>query len=221
MTLPTFLGIGTVKGGSSSMYYYLKAHPMIFMSEPKELQFFVAELNWDRGLEWYERHFAGAEAFAAAGEFSPGYTQHPHLSGVPKRIASVLPDVRLVYFVRDPIERMRSHYQARVLSRRERASGNGTTRRPTLPRLQPVAGEFLIGDDEQPFEWKEDQRHRGQTGLAGTWQVASASSRLSDRRRLPATPSQGRHPRCDTLQGREPQRRRLSRAAGRTRSPTA
>jgi len=36
--------------------------------------------------------------------------------GVPERIAQHLPDVRLIYVVRDPIERIRSHYQHRVLS---------------------------------------------------------------------------------------------------------
>src|SRR4051812_8928400 len=93
--LPTFVGIGAHKGGSTSMYHYLKSHPEIFMAEPKELDFFVEELNWGLGRSWYEQRFAGADRFVAAGEISPHYTHYPHLKGVPRRLASLLPDVRL------------------------------------------------------------------------------------------------------------------------------
>jgi hypothetical protein len=109
--LPTFLVIGAMKAGTSSLYQYLRAHPQIFMPEVKEPQFFAS--NWDRGLAWYERLFERAEDAAAIGEASTEYTKFPHISGVPHRIRSVLPPVRMVYLVRDPIERMISEYQHR------------------------------------------------------------------------------------------------------------
>ena len=110
--LPTFLVIGAAKAGTTSLHTYLAAHPDVFMSDPKELNFFIGEMAWGEGLPWYERHFDGAEAQGAqaVGESSPLYSAAQWYGGVPERIASVLPDVRLVYLVRDPIARMRSQY---------------------------------------------------------------------------------------------------------------
>lgn len=82
------------------------------MSSIKELDFFVEELNWHRGVRWYERQFARVSPGAlAVGEASANYTKYPRYQGVPARISSLLPHAKLVYVVRDPIERMRSHYE--------------------------------------------------------------------------------------------------------------
>lgn len=106
--LPNFLVIGTIKGGTSSLYHYLLDHPQIFMPSLKEPLFFSS--NWDRGLEWYKRLFDDAGEARAIGEASTEYSAHPLHPGVPSRIASILPDVRLVYLVRHPVERMLSEY---------------------------------------------------------------------------------------------------------------
>lgn len=78
------------------------------MSRPKELNFFVEELNWSLGPEWYAAHFS-AQA-PVRGETSPHYTDRPFLEGVAERMAQVIPDARLVYAVRDPVDRLLSHY---------------------------------------------------------------------------------------------------------------
>ena len=78
------------------------------MSRPKELNFFVAELNWPLGPEWYASHFSGRAS--VRGESSPHYTNRPRFEGVAERMRSVVTDARLVYMVRDPIDRMLSHY---------------------------------------------------------------------------------------------------------------
>jgi Sulfotransferase domain len=119
--LPTFIVIGAMKAGTTSLYQYLRHHEQVFMSRIKELDFFVAERNWPRGLEWYRRQFADAGEATARGEASTLYTKWPEFDGVPERIASVLPDVRLIYVVRDPIVRIRSHYQHRVMTGTETA----------------------------------------------------------------------------------------------------
>jgi hypothetical protein len=110
-TLPNFLLIGAMRAGTTSLHKALSDHPEIFMSQPKELHFFVQDRNWDRGLQWYVHQFAKAADVPARGEASVTYTQFPQLAGVPQRAASVLPSARLVYVVRDPITRMRSHYE--------------------------------------------------------------------------------------------------------------
>ena len=119
--LPNFLVIGAMKSGTTSLFHYLQAHPQIFMSPLKEVDFFAEEGNWDRGLDWYRRQFGGAgPSSIAIGEASTSYTKYPEYQGVAERIASCLPDVRLIYIVRDPIERIRSHYQHRALIGAER-----------------------------------------------------------------------------------------------------
>ena len=119
--LPNFLVIGAMKAGTTSLHRYLRGHPQVFMPEEKELDFFVAEKRWDRGRNWYEAQFAAAGDAVAVGEASPCYTMFPTFSGVPARVAELLPHARLVYCVRHPIERMRSHYLHEVEKGRERA----------------------------------------------------------------------------------------------------
>jgi hypothetical protein len=63
----------------------------------------------------------GRRRAVAVGEASRSYTRYPQHRGVPERVAQVLPDARLVYLIRHPIERMRSHYLHRVLQGKERA----------------------------------------------------------------------------------------------------
>ena len=119
--LPNFLVIGAMKSGTTSLYHYLRAHPQVFMPQHKELNFFVASKGWSHGRAWYEAQFAGAEGAIAVGEASPTYAMHPEFPGVADRIADLLPEVRLVYALRHPIERMRSHYLHEVGHGREHA----------------------------------------------------------------------------------------------------
>ena len=108
--LPNFLIIGAAKAGTTSLYHYIGAHPQAFMTAKKELSFFCEEFKWGLGLEWYESQFEGAGDAAAVGEASPRYSVYPLYKRVPERIASVLPGVRLIYLVREPIDRMLSAY---------------------------------------------------------------------------------------------------------------
>src|SRR5688500_8499904 len=106
--LPNLIVIGGLKCGTTSLHHYLNLHPEIAMSRPKELNYFVAELNWPLGRDWYASHFE-PEA-AARGESSPHYTNRPRFEGIAARLAQTTPDARLIYMVRDPIDRMLSHY---------------------------------------------------------------------------------------------------------------
>lgn len=106
--LPNLIVIGAMKCGTTSLHRYLDLHPEIGMSRPKELEFFIEERNWSRGIDWYRSHFR--ERFKVRGESSPGYSHHPRFPGVPARMSRVVPEARLILLVRDPIERMLSHY---------------------------------------------------------------------------------------------------------------
>jgi hypothetical protein len=103
-----------MKAGTTSLYHYLQGHPQVFVPQYKAPEFFVAESNWNRGSDWYRRQFAGAgPENIAVGEASNVYAKYPQYTGVPARIAQLIPNVRLVYVIRDPIARIRSHYQHR------------------------------------------------------------------------------------------------------------
>jgi hypothetical protein len=106
--LPNLIIIGGLKCGTTSIHHYLGLHPEIQMSKPKELNFFVRELNWDLGLNWYASRFD--DRFEVRGESSPHYTNLPRFQGVAERIHEHCPDARLIYMVRDPIKRILSHW---------------------------------------------------------------------------------------------------------------
>jgi hypothetical protein len=105
--------IGAQKAGTTSLHHYLDAHPEIAMSREKELFFFNEDANWSRGLEWYATQFEDAPV---RGESCPGYSRWPLRPGVPEKISLVLPDVLLVYLVRDPFDRIASHWVHRSVS---------------------------------------------------------------------------------------------------------
>ena len=117
--LPTFVIIGAQKCGTTALHSYLLRHPEISMSRPKELDYFVAERNWDRGLDWYRERFDPSKP--VRGESSPNYTTHPRFAGVPERMVDLIPDAKLIFMVRDPIKRIRANwihtYSNRVESR--------------------------------------------------------------------------------------------------------
>jgi Sulfotransferase domain len=123
--LPNLIVIGGLKCGTTSLHHYMSLHPQVAMSRPKELNFFVAELNWDLGRDWYASHFE-PEA-PVRGESSPHYTNRPRFEGVAERMRSVAGEARVVYMVRDPIDRLLSHYLHNV--------GGGYDRRPLAEAL--------------------------------------------------------------------------------------
>lgn len=108
--LPTFFIIGAQKCGTTSLHHYLRSHPQIAMSEPKEPNFFSTPRDpgaWDD----YLATFRDAADAIAIGEASTTYTMSPHIGGVPERLLSRVSDPLLIYLVREPVERMRSAYR--------------------------------------------------------------------------------------------------------------
>ena len=107
--LPKFIIIGAMKAGTTSLFHYLVSHPGTEGSSVKETDFFLKEDHFSQGLSWYESLWSENDSLCAF-EASPNYTKR-HLSpNVPERMHSVLPDIKLIYVLRDPIERLISHY---------------------------------------------------------------------------------------------------------------
>lgn len=128
LALPNLIVIGAQKCGTSVLHYYLSLHPEVSMSNPKELNFFIAERNFERGIEWYSRHFDPSAR--CRGEASPNYTAYPQHLGVPERMAAALPDARIVFIVRDPIERIGAHWIHNYAKRREKGDLRTTLLHP-------------------------------------------------------------------------------------------
>lgn len=117
-SLPTFLVVGAMKCGTSSLHRYLDTHPEIGMSTVKETDWFLPDATDDPGhdLDWYLSLFDGRRP--VRGETSPNYAKRHLFAGVPGRAHELVPDARLVYVVRDPIARARSHFLHAVASGR-------------------------------------------------------------------------------------------------------
>lgn len=114
--LPNLIIIGAGKAGTTSLHAYLDRHPQIGMSAVKELNYFN-DARWRQRRSWYEAQFSGA--YEIRGEASPAYSMHPYLPGVVERMYEVVPDARLIYLVREPIERAIAHYVEWVALRLE------------------------------------------------------------------------------------------------------
>ncbi len=141
--MPNLIIIGGLKCGTTSIHHYLGLHPAIQMSKPKELNFFVTELNWDLGLDWYASRFD--DRFEVRGESSPHYTNLPRYTGVAERIHEHCPEARLIYMVRDPIKRVLSHWV--------HATGAGYESRELEPTLSAPDTAYL----ERSLYWMQLQ----------------------------------------------------------------
>jgi hypothetical protein len=114
--LPDFLIVGVQKGGTSSLAASLGNHPDVYVLGG-EGHFFDRDFIWEQGLDAYAAMFRGHRGQAVMGENTPMYASHPE---VPARIASSLPEVRLIWLFRNPVDRAYSHYWLAVAKGRER-----------------------------------------------------------------------------------------------------
>jgi hypothetical protein len=119
--LPNFIIIGVQKGGTSSLFKYLLQHPNIIPGYKKEVKFFDG--NHHKGIDWYRYNFPlmtqMSDPITQTGEASPSYVFHPL---VPKRIKEVLPNIKLVLLLRNPVARAYSHYQGNLRKGHEELS---------------------------------------------------------------------------------------------------
>ena len=122
--LPDFLIIGAQKCGTTSLYEYLVQHPSVGTSIEKEVRYF--NNHFDKGVNWYKAHFpTRLRRFAAGsqgdgrfltGEGEPSYLPNPV---APQRVKDLIPDVKLIVMLRDPVKRAYSHYMHRFVRDRE------------------------------------------------------------------------------------------------------
>lgn len=103
---PTFLILGAAKCGTTSLYRYLRRHPQICMSQPKEPLFF--EFEYEKGLEYYwKRYFSHWQGEVAVGE---ARQRNLYLPFVPPRVRESLPEAKLIVLMRNPVDRAYAHW---------------------------------------------------------------------------------------------------------------
>lgn len=107
--LPDFLIIGAMKCGTTSLHDYLGKHPDIFTSKIKEIHYFVDSKYQKYDLDWYKAQFVTNKKIAGAAPQNYTKSHNKYYQNIPPRIKQYLPEVKLIYILRDPIERYKSH----------------------------------------------------------------------------------------------------------------
>lgn len=103
MRRPDYLVIGVQKGGTTSLYRYLIAHPQVDPAEDKQLHFF--DRTPTLPLTEYEARFP--DGLGITGEATPYYIYHPACA---RRVHAAYPKVKIIALLRNPVERTWSHY---------------------------------------------------------------------------------------------------------------
>lgn len=101
---PDFLVIGAQKAGTTWLYANLKQHKDLFLSEKKEIHYF--DWNFYRSIKWYLSHFKKS-GDKIRGEVTPAYSTLDRVKI--KHIYRCNPHLKIIFIVRNPIERAWSH----------------------------------------------------------------------------------------------------------------
>jgi hypothetical protein len=110
MTKPDFIIIGAMKSATSTLHTQLAMQSGIFMSTPKEPNYFSDDEQYAKGEQWYDTLFEQAEIGDLCGESSTHYTKLPDYPLTLERMSKRLSTIKLVYVMRHPIERLVSQY---------------------------------------------------------------------------------------------------------------
>jgi hypothetical protein len=103
--------IGAMKCGTTSLLRYLSGHPQIAPCRIEEPHFFSEDDMYSRGLDWYESLFQyDARTHRICLENSNSYAKYPYFASSVERIAQDLDNPRFIYIVRDPVDRVVSHF---------------------------------------------------------------------------------------------------------------
>jgi hypothetical protein len=140
--LPDFVIIGAKKAGTNFLYHLLTLHPHVEPAAGKELHYFG--LFFDKGTEWYRQCFPQPRwqdgQRTITGEASPCMGNPV----VPKRMAEVIPQARLIALLRNPVDRAYSdyHHEARRWETRTFEEALG------VERPRPLGTEEKTPDSE-------------------------------------------------------------------------
>lgn len=143
--LPDFVIIGAQKSGTTALYLFIIRHPAITHAATKEVQYFTRYFK--RGKLWYRSNFPTnlsrhyfykkTNQRLLSGEATPEYIFFPT---VPSIMKEILPNVKLIVILRNPIDRAYSHYHHNLRRNRE-----------------PLSFEKAIEVEEERCGWERKQ----------------------------------------------------------------
>lgn len=103
--LPNFIIVGPQKCATTWLYQCLYEHPDVLLPETDSVHYF--DMNYHRGEDWYRKYFEKYDGESLVGEETPTYIREQR---APERIAETLPNVKLIFTLRNPMDRAFSHY---------------------------------------------------------------------------------------------------------------
>lgn len=119
MKRPDLFIVGAFKAGTTAMYEYLRLHPQLFMSVPKEPMYFGADLTprYRRMTEdEYLALFKDAADSQRGGEASPWYL---YSTAAPREILDFSPSAQAIVLLRNPVDVMYAQHSQLVFNQRE------------------------------------------------------------------------------------------------------
>lgn len=115
MSFVDFMIIGAMKSGTTTLAQILSMHPEVCFCQEKEPHYFSKSSDWQKGLEEYKNLYHPTSN-QICGEASTTYTCYPEFN---KDVWQVLydfnPKLKFIYIMRDPVERIVSHYMHNYL----------------------------------------------------------------------------------------------------------
>lgn len=115
--LPDFLIVGNSFCCKTLLYNYVVQHPLVLKNLREETAFWVE--YYDKGTSWYKSNFPtlihkNILKFVFKSEPHVGETVNIPLKEVPSRIHGILPELKIIVVLRNPIDRMHARYLANI-----------------------------------------------------------------------------------------------------------
>jgi len=113
---PNYIIGGASRSGTTSLFYYLGQHSRIKNPSKKEIYYF--ERNYNKRKKWYRAHFPEKKSKKKmiTGEATPEYL---FFHKCPKRIHELLPKIKIIFILRNPVNRIYSLYNMYKNSKHE------------------------------------------------------------------------------------------------------
>ena len=103
--LPDFIIAGPQKCATTWLYESLSEHPDILLPGTDSIHYF--DMHYSRGEEWYRSHFDLYDGEPMVGEETGSYIRDEM---APRRISRTVPDAKILFVLRNPVDRAFSHY---------------------------------------------------------------------------------------------------------------
>jgi hypothetical protein len=146
------LVIGAMKAATSTVCAYFEDNPDIYMVPRGEPNYFSHDANFRKGPEWYATHLEGYAGERLRGEGSNDYAARDLYPESAARIAAYNPQMKIIYMVRHPLERIVSAWI-------QNRANSGDQVPPTLDRAVREMPDRFVGQSRYWHNIRPYQEH--------------------------------------------------------------